>query len=626
MRLDLLLMLCLFFLGFETGCLAENGREIITAADIEREKPASLMELLSKRSGLGDSSGALSLRGVPKVALYVDGFPRSGAVLELEKVKPQDVSSIEIIRGAASNRYGADALGGAIIITTLQAKPQWGLNMIQGMDSLESHYSRAIASGGQNGFDVRASFEDSLSNRFMIQRADSPLLSLAQTQDASFTKRGGDIKTSYQTEGLSFGAELNYLEQSRHFGRPNYYNEYTTVRPKLFSEMRLGELKINGKLMYQDDRTDVFRDVGGVQDLALYMKGPETEKSINLEVQADYRTFNLGMVYSHNQAAVEQNLASHLQRLFSLNSTVDKIGVFAGFGLDFWTDWHLDASGRYDQYAYSDISIYDANQINHEADAFKKAFNPKLVVSWKAASWLKFNASAATGFTPPDPATLYFRQTTPNFVILPNPGLQPEQSSTLDFGSAIDWRNGKAELTLFYTRWTDKMEMLTTSGSPNTRRMVNLGQSESKGVEFGLSQKLWDDLSLGLNYTLNLTQITDSLDTSIIGNELPFQPRHRINSVLSYSGIKDLTLRFNLHHESEQFMDFRNLQKDANGYAWLNQAYTSLDFLITQKIAIAKQSVNLTLAVNNFLDNPYEKSLFLRDPGRIVRGEIGVSF
>jgi outer membrane cobalamin receptor len=130
-------LLCCF-LCMSTA-LADNNREIISAAEIEREKPASLMELLRKRGGLGDSSGALSLRGVPKIALYVDGFSRGGAVTELEKIKPQDVASIEIIRGAASNRYGADALGGAIIITTHQAKPQWELGLVQGYDSLDSH-------------------------------------------------------------------------------------------------------------------------------------------------------------------------------------------------------------------------------------------------------------------------------------------------------------------------------------------------------------------------------------------------------------------------------------------------------------------------------------------------------
>ena len=73
-------------------------------------------------------------------------------------------------------------------------------------------------------------------------------------------------------------------------------------------------------------------------------------------------------------------------------------------------------------------------------------------------------------------------------------------------------------------------------------------------------------------------------------------------------------------------MDFRNLSRDANGYAWLNKAYTTLDFLVTKKIGIDKHSVNLTLAVNNLLDNRFEKSLFQSDPGRIVRGEIGVNF
>lgn len=96
--------------------------------------------------------------------------------------------------------------------------------------------------------------------------------------------------------------------------------------------------------------------------------------------------------------------------------------------------------------------------------------------------------------------------------------------------------------------------------------------------------------------------------------------------MLTYTGIPDLTTRLNLHHESEQYMDFRNLSRDAYGYAWLNNGYTTLDFLLTKKLKLADNGVNLTLAVNNLLDNRYQKSLFQSDPGRVVRGEIGVNF
>jgi outer membrane receptor protein involved in Fe transport len=620
-----MLRACLLLCCFGTAW-ADNSREIINAAEIEREKPANLMELLRKRGGLGDSSGALSLRGVPKVALYVDGFPRVGAVTELEKIKPQDVANIEIIRGAASNRYGADALGGAIIITTLQAKPQWELGLVQGYDSLDSHYSRAIASGGRDGIDVRASFEDSLSNLWMIQRSDSPLLSMLQTQDSWFSKRGGDIKSSYRNDWLTAGAELNYLEQTRNYGRPNNYNEYTTVRPRLFSQLRFGELKLNAKLMYEDNRTDVFRDVGGAQNLGLYMQGPESENTLNFEVQGDYRNFNAGLVYALTRSAIEQRLAGNGLRLFTMDSTVNRIGLFGGYGLDFWQDWHFDISGRYDQYDYSDIAIHDLGLDSREPDAFKKAFNPKLVLSWKALSWLTLRGSGATGFMPPDPTTLYFRQTRPNYVVLPNPTLKPEQSTTLDFGSEFSWQGGKAELTWFYTRWTDKMESLLTAGSPNVKQMFNIGASESKGLEFSANQALMEALNLSVNYTWTSTKITESLNSVYIGNELAFQPHHRLNAVLTYTGVPGWTGRLNVHHESEQYMDFRNLSRDANGYAWLNKAYTTLDLLVAKKIGFDKANVNLTLAVNNLLDNRFEKSLFQSDPGRIVRGEIGVNF
>jgi outer membrane receptor for monomeric catechols len=73
-------------------------------------------------------------------------------------------------------------------------------------------------------------------------------------------------------------------------------------------------------------------------------------------------------------------------------------------------------------------------------------------------------------------------------------------------------------------------------------------------------------------------------------------------------------------------MDFRNLRRDAAGDAWYNQAYTTLDFLLSKKLQWVGKGINLTLALNNLTDNRFQKSLFQVDVGRVVRGEIGVQF
>jgi outer membrane receptor for ferrienterochelin and colicin len=89
---------------------AYEDKEVITFDDIEKERPATLMELLKKRVGLGDSNGSITLRGIPNVAVYLDGVPVGGAVVWLDRIKPEDVERIEVYRGAASSRFGADAI------------------------------------------------------------------------------------------------------------------------------------------------------------------------------------------------------------------------------------------------------------------------------------------------------------------------------------------------------------------------------------------------------------------------------------------------------------------------------------------------------------------------------------
>lgn len=616
--------------SFVSSVRADGDREVITAEEIEQQKPATLMELLNRLVGLGSSGNQLSLRGVPSVALYVDGFPRGGNVVEVDKIKPQDVARIEILRGAASSRYGAEALGGAVIVTTKQGASRWGVDVVQGYNSLDSRYSRAIASGSHGDAGLRLSFEDGLTNKvFITDPHNNPFPSLAQTQDAFQTKREGNAKGSYRRDWLNTGVEVNYLEQTYNYGRPNAFNEYTTVRSKLMAEAAFGDLKLSSNLLYQDYSVDVFRDAGGLDaaGLAPFLRGLETTRTVNLETQAGYRDFNLGLVYGNEREEIDRRPDGSGRRIFRLQDTVDRIGVFAGYGFNFWTDWRFDLGGRYDLYNYSDISVFSSGRLTHEPETTKKAFNPKASLSWKALPWLSLRTSAATGFIPPAPSTLYFRQEQPSYRIVANPGLKPEESLTVDFGLEGSYRDRtKFGLTFFYTRWTDKVEMLTIAGTPAIQTYKNLGESESKGVEFSLNQRITDDLNASLNYTLNFTKITDALDPEVIGNQLPFQPRHRLNAVLDYRGPWSTSARANLHYESEQFMDFRNIVRDEQGITWLNGDYAILDLLFTKKFRWSGTGLDLTFAVSNLFDSRYQKNFFHQDPGRVFRGELAVKF
>lgn len=95
---------------------SESNVSLITAADIAREKSANLLEMLKRRVGLDENNRVISMRGGRGIAVVVDGFVSS--VSELSALRPEQVEHIEVLRGVASARFGAEALGGAIAVTT----------------------------------------------------------------------------------------------------------------------------------------------------------------------------------------------------------------------------------------------------------------------------------------------------------------------------------------------------------------------------------------------------------------------------------------------------------------------------------------------------------------------------
>ncbi|GAB1395067.1 hypothetical protein MASR1M60_32310 [Rhodocyclaceae bacterium] len=89
----------------------------LITADIACEKPTGLGgDVLRARVGLDVSNSVVTMRGVKGIAVFVDGFASSST--EFSRLRPEQVEKIEILRGAASARFGAEAMGGAIAITT----------------------------------------------------------------------------------------------------------------------------------------------------------------------------------------------------------------------------------------------------------------------------------------------------------------------------------------------------------------------------------------------------------------------------------------------------------------------------------------------------------------------------
>ena len=193
----------------EEAKFESQQKTIITKAEIEKKQAKSVEDIVFNETGVTrtvDSMGrvGVSIRGAePRHTLIlVDGKPvmgdlakYSGAGDELQRLGTENVDHIEIVQGAASAKYGADAIGGVINVITNKPSKKSGLRFnLEGRrekgDGDISPYSNYFlrADSGQVGkfrFDVYGSKQDIMPVYASRARKNS---FLASDEDHGFLK------------------------------------------------------------------------------------------------------------------------------------------------------------------------------------------------------------------------------------------------------------------------------------------------------------------------------------------------------------------------------------------------------------------------------------------------------
>ena len=127
----------------EEAKLESQQTTIITAADIAKKQAKSVEDIIFSETGVSRTVDAMgrvtvSIRGAePRHTLIlIDGQPvmgdfakYSGAGDELQRLGTENVDHIEIIQGAASAKYGSDAIGGVINVITKKAAKTAGIQV-----------------------------------------------------------------------------------------------------------------------------------------------------------------------------------------------------------------------------------------------------------------------------------------------------------------------------------------------------------------------------------------------------------------------------------------------------------------------------------------------------------------
>ena len=197
---------------------------IITKEDIEKKQAKSVEDIIFDETGMTRSVDAmgrvtLSIRGAePRHTLIlVDGQPvmgdfakYTGAGDELQRLGTENVERIEIIRGAASAKYGADAIGGVVNVVTKAAAKSAGLRL-----NLEGRRAAGDSNLPYKNFFLRADSGDIGKLRVAAYGGKRDIMPIYSTE--SF---GGLLKSgsSYKDEESRVRNSLRYYGDIKNIG------------------------------------------------------------------------------------------------------------------------------------------------------------------------------------------------------------------------------------------------------------------------------------------------------------------------------------------------------------------------------------------------------------------------
>ncbi len=420
---------------------------IIGRDEIEKNAQGTISDLLSRQPGIqvsasGGPGSATSvyIRGANsnQTKVLIDGLPINSIDLSgspLRFIPLDDVERIEILRGAASTLYGADALGGVIHVITKRGAPGFSVSGFVGYGSDNTRQASAALSAGDTHWRLRIEGNNQQSAGFSAQKDASN----KDADDDSYRNTGGAVSFSLlPADGHEFGLNLrrnsglvehdsgNHPANGNYDDRTRFENEQWQV----FAKNRLSA-GWNSTLQY-GEATDEQRD--HYWDAWAFPAGA-------VETRLNTRTRQMGW-----QNDVRLPLGKALVALERLtqeispraNYTQDPeisnnsllLGWSAGIGAH---SWQLNA--RHDQ--HSDFG---------GQGTYGFAYGYQISSFWRA------RASLGTAFKAPTPYQLFMTSSWGNG----NPDLQPEKARNREI--ALVWEAaGQSASATYYRNDVDNL-------------------------------------------------------------------------------------------------------------------------------------------------------------------------
>lgn len=526
--------------------------EIIKPALIQSTNVNSLDEILEKVPGLNMIDGQANIRGGSgfsygagsRVLLLVDDVP----ALQADAGFPnwtdmpfEIIDQIEVLKGASSALYGANAMNGIVNIRT-----QWPGNKPKTTFQYQRTQYLSPANRSQqwwNGINQAYMANGYLTHQRRIGAFDM-VLSAYYTDHKSFRK-------TVERFDRRFSGKFRYrinnrntvsLSASLTSGRSDNYFYWLNAGDNAYLPFPGVSNSAERTRYFVDGTYSSYTEKGNRHKLLARYYNVDNRNAENRSVRSEllfgeyqyFHRFENGMKLTTGAAITNSEVQAELYGGFPFSSTT--LAGYFQWDKEMIKNLNLNFGGRYE---YNQINTplvvsgdsIPGGRINEARPVFK------IGVNYKAAKATFLRASFGQGYRYPTIAEMFVETNLDIIPITPNPGLMSENGYTAEAGvkQGFTLQNfkGFADLSVFYMRFNNMMEFVFT-GFVDGFQSQNIGDTKNRGIEFSMGGqgKIGKHMiSLIGGYTFIDPQYVeftfeDSIRSSFPGNILKYRSRH----------------------------------------------------------------------------------------------------
>ena len=539
---------------------------VVTREDIERVQARDVVDLLDREAGISftrtGGRGALnqlSLRGNESdhSLILIDGIRVDGATsgtVNISQINVDSIERIEIVRGAKSSLYGADAIGGVVNIITHKNAEKRGGNIQVDVGIGTDQTSDLRVAGGFNWGETQINAT--------VAYFDTEGYDFTESQTGSNADNDGTESTSVSLNAIH--AFSDKVRSTINFQANQVESSYDGCECDIFTDSTLASLSANLEIDVVDWYQTRFKVAGALNE------AEELARDVDIN-----STFFAGVFDTTKTEAAWLNFfGNDSNRLtFGVDYFLDEVDSTTAFletsreNIASFANW----SAGYDRLSWGVGVRYDDNEQFGDATTFSGE------TGYQVNQALLFVASYTEGFNAPNFNDLYF----PGFS---DPSLVPEESQNIELALIYEGAVERLHFSVFRNDIEELIQFNSQISAPE-----QISEAEIMGVEFDIDYQI-GNLLWGVSGSVIETE---NLET---GLELARRSGRRLAiDVDDVHGRLRLGASFRV--EDERFNDAGNLTR-LGGYGLTD---LRLGYALTDTWQVQAQ-------VNNLFDKSYSQA------------------